>query len=146
MTYVPTIITKADFDSILFRNIYNLVSEYSVANAEITVQDREKNATYPLYTIYVPDVIKKLQDNRNRTTHVPVSFQIDFDALPGNGDWQKTTEMQNKLENGFETEKTLMRGAGIAYIGSETLSSEPIDINGQQVFSKAVRFDFTVMI
>lgn len=148
MTYVPIALTEADFDSILIRNIYRLIDEYKLTNSYITVQDREKSSTYPLYTIYIPKTEKSYKDNKRNTTYMACSIQIDFDALPASGDWQKTAEMFNALEVGIKAEQDAgtLNTAGLKYNGSEVLANEPININRQQVFSKSVRFDFTTVI
>lgn len=153
MTYVPIPLSDIDFDAILFRNLYRIIEEYAVSNTYITVQDREKTSTYPLYTIYIPDTSKPFTDNGRNDQSRPVSVEIDFDALPAGGDWRKSAEMQNALEAGFKAEGPVAHGgtgnlniAGIKYDGSETLSNQPIDINGQQVFCKTVRFDFTCVL
>jgi len=138
MTYV--------LNSTLFSNLYALVDEYQVANSYITVQDREKDATYPLYTIFIPKAPRVYTDNKRTTVKIPVSVNIDFDAAPGDGDWQKTAEMQDALENGLESETTALKVAGLTYKGGTILSTEPIDINGQQVFCRTVRFDFILSL
>ena len=146
MTYVPTTITNVNLNNNIYSNIFSLVEEYEVANSYITVQDREKNASYPLYTIFIPQINQQYTDNKRTTVSVPFSVNIDFDALPGSGDWQKTAEMHDALRVGFETETTSLTSVGLTYKGSEILSSEPIDVNGQQVFCRTVRFDFIVSL
>ena len=146
MVYVPIQITKSEFDSILFRNIYRLVDEYKVSNSYITVQDREKDVSYPAYVIYIPETTKKRQTTTRTDSWIPVSIQIDFDALPGEGDWQKTAEMHNTLEAGIESEEDNLRTAKIRFVGSEVVSAEALEINQQQIFSRSVVFDFVVLL
>ena len=146
MTYVPIEITQIDFDSILFQNIFALVDEYKVANSMILVQDREKKVTYPLYTIFIPSSPKHFRDNKRTKVWTPISVQIDFDALPGDGDWQQGAEMLNKLEVGLEAQADNLRTAKMRYCGNDFMSAEPIDVNGQQVFCRSISFKFEVLL
>jgi len=143
---VPIEITQIDFDTILFQNIFRLVDEYKLTNSYITVQDREKEASYPLYTIFIPSSSKKFRDNKRTKVWTGVSVQLDFDTLPGSGDWQKSAEMLNKLEVGLEAQAVNLRTAKMRYCGNDFMSAEPIDVNGQQVFCRSISFNFEVLL
>lgn len=146
MAYVPIVITSATVDDSVFKNMFRIIDEYKTANSTITVQDKELGATYPINVIYVPEVSKRLRDHASTLKKTTASIQVDFDALYESQGYQKCTEMHTDIENGLDAENNNLRTARMRYLGSEVLDAAPIDVNGQQVLSKAVRFDFEILI
>ena len=143
---MPIVCTSANVDDAVFKNIYRIVDEYQTASTSITIQDKEKNVTYPVNVIYVPDITKQIRDFTSNNKKVEASVQIDFDALYESQGYQKCTEMHTAIENGLDAENEQLRTARLRYKGSEVLAASPINVNGQQVLSKSVRFDFEVLI
>jgi hypothetical protein len=146
MVYVPIICTSANVDDAVFKNIFRIVDEYKTSNTSITIQDKEDNITYPINVLYIPDITKRIRDFSSNNKNVEASIQIDFDALYESQGYQKCSEMHTAIENGLDTENSQLHTARLRYKGSEVVSSQPIAVNGQQVLSKSVRFDFEVLI
>ena len=146
MAYTPVPVTADALGDKLFQNIHRLVSEYAVANSYITVQDSEVSVEqYPVYVIFIPETVRNTSDMRSDNQRITVSVQIDFDAIRTQG-YRQTTLMYDAFEAGLRSENANLSTARLRYVSSSTLSNEPIDVNGQQVFSRAEEFTFEVLL
>lgn len=148
MAYTPITILRSNVETAVFRNIFRIINEYKVSGSSIKVQDTETDVSYPQYTIFIPDLSKTKRYLNNSTNPQNITFgvQIDFDALPESGGWAKCAEMKQAFIDGLDAEYSNLRTANLDWIDEVDLSNEPMDINGQQVFSKSTEFTFRVLI
>ena len=142
---MPIITTRSNLEGAIFRNILRIVEEYQVSNSSISVQDTEKNITFPNYTLFLPLYGRNKTSNQGSRSTVSATMVIDFDATMSQG-YKKCNEMHQALEDGLESEEDNLQTARLRYTGSEIVDFLPIDINGQQVLCKTVRFDLEVLL
>jgi len=145
MAYVSIITTVARLETDFPRNIIRVIDEYKVANSYIIFQDTEVPSQYPVYTIFSSEINSVITSHKGSQKTYSVSLQLDMDVTMEQG-WKKASEMLDAVNAGFNAEEDNLYTARIRYLGYDTLSNEPLDINGEQILSKSVQLKFEVLL
>jgi hypothetical protein len=145
MVYVPIVLSTTGLDDKLFQNFLRLVEEYKYSNTTVVVQDSILPVTYPVNIIYIPDKSQLIRDMTSSNLKRSVTLRIDFDCLPKQG-YRQLALMSDSIEKGFLDESDNLHAARLRYKGSQILFAEPINVNGQLVYSKGVEYYFEVLL
>lgn len=144
MAYVPVEVNEQNLADKIFQNIHRLVDEYKLSSTSITTQDSLVDAVFPIYVIYIPDITKIRTDFKSNNRKKSFMVQIDFDVKAESG-WRQTALMADALDYGLQQETDNLKIANLCFIGSKTLANEPIDVNGQLVYSRSEEYEFEVL-
>jgi hypothetical protein len=145
MVYVPIAVTVVGLSDKLFQNMHRLVSEYKYTNTSVGVQDDIQAVSYPVNVLFIPEKTENARDFKSNNNKRAVAFRIDFACLPTQG-YRQLSLMSDSVENGFLTENNNLYLARLRYLGNQTLFTEPIDVNGQLVYTKGVEYYFEVLL
>jgi hypothetical protein len=146
MVYVPLTTTTATADDYLFRNLLRIVEEYKVANSNILIQDTPDKTKYPQYTLFIPTITRTTSDMYGKNKIYFATARIDVECLYTGRGYAKCTEMHTAIENGLTAERANLYLARIDYLGSSVLANEPNEINGQNVLTRSIAFNFKIML
>lgn len=145
MVYVPIILNDEQLDDRLFQNIHALVDEYSLSNTTVSVQDSELSKQLPGYIIYIPDVSASSRDMRSTNQQRTAVINIEYVCHPKQG-YRQLSLMSDAFEDGLNDENNNLRLARLRYTGKSVVSVLPIDVSGQQVYSKTISYSFEVLL
>jgi hypothetical protein len=145
MVYVPIVLTATGLEDKLFQNFYRLLDTHKYANTSLVVQDQVLQISYPANIIFIPDKTALQRDMKSNNQKRVVTLRVDFACLPVQG-YRQVTLMSDSFEDGLLADNEKLYTARLRYKGSQTLFIEPLNINGQLVYTKAVEYVFEVLL
>lgn len=145
MTYSPTIITVDTVNSGVFKNVYGVIDAYKPSNSSVMAGNNEVDASKPIYCIFPFEGTQDSKTFDNAVFDRFAMIHVDMVA-PARQGWIKADEMLDLADKGFRTEKDDLNTARLSYRGYDVVSIDPMEVNGQQVFIKAVVFKFKVLM
>ena len=145
MVYVPTIITDTAVEDKLFQNIFSLVTEYKLSNTSINIQDNHTGKDLPAYVLYLPEITANHRDMRSNNQRRTAVINIEYVCSPRQG-YRQLSLMSDAFEAGLNTENNNLRLARLRLTGKSTVSVGPLDVSGQQVFTKVISYSFEVLL